>query len=85
MKRVSRVKSSLIAVSLGIVAALCLGLAAAGCNKPGAYCSCSEEEHAPQTYYVCPMHPEVQRPAPGKCPTCGMELVKTTSEVPQTR
>lgn len=27
--------------------------------------------------YTCPMHPEVQQPNPGKCPKCGMDLVKT--------
>jgi len=26
--------------------------------------------------YTCPMHPEVQQAAPGKCPKCGMALVK---------
>jgi uncharacterized protein involved in copper resistance len=26
--------------------------------------------------YVCPMHPEVTSSAPGKCPKCGMTLVK---------
>lgn len=25
--------------------------------------------------YVCPMHPEVREPAPGRCPKCGMNLV----------
>jgi len=25
--------------------------------------------------YVCPMHPDVVRPGPGRCPRCGMELV----------
>jgi hypothetical protein len=25
--------------------------------------------------YVCPMHPEVTGPMPGRCPKCGMELV----------
>ena len=25
--------------------------------------------------YTCPMHPEVQQPAPGRCPKCGMKLV----------
>ena len=27
------------------------------------------------TTYTCPMHPEVQRDAPGQCPKCGMDLV----------
>ncbi|MGH3681544.1 MAG: multicopper oxidase domain-containing protein, partial [Natronosporangium sp.] len=25
--------------------------------------------------YACPMHPEVVRDAPGRCPTCGMKLI----------
>jgi rubrerythrin len=25
--------------------------------------------------YVCPMHPEIVRGAPGSCPICGMKLV----------
>jgi hypothetical protein len=25
--------------------------------------------------YVCPMHPEVRQPTPGKCPKCGMSLM----------
>ena len=25
--------------------------------------------------YFCPMHVNVRRTGPGKCPTCGMELV----------
>jgi hypothetical protein len=27
------------------------------------------------TTYVCPMHPEIVRKEPGKCPICGMKLV----------
>lgn len=26
--------------------------------------------------YVCPMHPQIVKPAPGDCPICGMALVK---------
>jgi hypothetical protein len=33
------------------------------------------EEQAAEVY-VCPMHPEVTSAAPGKCPKCGMDLVK---------
>jgi P-type Cu2+ transporter len=31
--------------------------------------------------YTCPMHPEVIKDAPGKCPKCGMELVPLTKSV----
>ncbi|MEP6673738.1 MAG: DUF6799 domain-containing protein [Ferruginibacter sp.] len=29
--------------------------------------------------YTCPMHPEVTSDKPGKCPKCGMALVKKTN------
>ena len=31
---------------------------------------------ATATQYTCPMHPEVVKDAPGKCPKCGMKLVE---------
>jgi uncharacterized protein YceK len=27
-------------------------------------------------YYTCTMHPEIHSDKPGKCPICGMDLVK---------
>ncbi|MEX1240425.1 MAG: copper-translocating P-type ATPase [Cyclobacteriaceae bacterium] len=33
-----------------------------------------KHEH-PQQKFTCPMHPEVVKDAPGKCPKCGMDLV----------
>lgn len=32
-------------------------------------------------YYTCPMHPEVKSSQPGKCPKCGMQLVKKQVKV----
>jgi hypothetical protein len=29
-------------------------------------------------YYTCTMHPDVKMEKPGKCPQCGMDLVKKT-------
>jgi len=33
--------------------------------------------------YTCPMHPQIQKAGPGKCPICGMTLVKKTIKVAQ--
>jgi hypothetical protein len=42
--------------------------------------SCSEEKQTVTPngieYYTCPMHPEVHSDKSGKCPSCGMDLVK---------
>jgi len=32
--------------------------------------------------YTCPMHSQIVRDAPGKCPICGMTLVKKESPSP---
>ena len=34
-----------------------------------------------KTVYTCPMHPEVIQGKPGKCPKCGMILVKRVQQV----
>lgn len=36
-------------------------------------------------YYTCSMHPEVIRDMPGKCPKCGMALVKKTIKMTGTK
>src|ERR1700730_10416606 len=32
-------------------------------------------EHQHPQKYTCPMHPQIVRDAPGKCPLCGMKLI----------
>src|SRR3990167_4278605 len=34
---------------------------------------------ATDTLYTCPMHPEVVKNTPGKCPGCGMDLIPKTA------
>lgn len=50
--------------------------------------ACSKKEAAPDAHehtaeakekYTCPMHPNVVQDGPGKCPVCGMDLVKQTA------
>lgn len=33
-----------------------------------------------QTYWTCPMHPQIHSDHPGECPICHMKLVQVTSE-----
>ncbi|MES1220589.1 MAG: heavy metal-binding domain-containing protein, partial [Bacteroidota bacterium] len=45
-------------------------------------CNNNKEPHAAhkteaaKEQYTCPMHSEIIRDKPGKCPICGMDLVK---------
>jgi len=62
-------------LALALLAGL-LAFAVGACQQtpPG-------EAHAhdgASTYYTCPMHPQIVRDAPGKCPICTMDLVKAT-------
>ncbi len=34
------------------------------------------QNEEPKTIYVCPMHPDEMNASSGKCPKCGMELIK---------
>ncbi|MEP7164634.1 MAG: heavy metal-binding domain-containing protein [Ferruginibacter sp.] len=36
----------------------------------------TQHHQTKRTMYTCPMHPEVVKSKPGKCPKCGMALVK---------
>ncbi len=42
----------------------------------GTFANAQTKKEAQQTFYTCVMHPEIHSPKPGKCPKCGMALVK---------
>jgi len=39
-----------------------------------------QKEAATTELYTCPMHPEIIQERPGKCPICGMDLVKEEAD-----
>jgi hypothetical protein len=42
----------------------------------------SDDTRPQATQWTCPMHPEVVRSEPGKCPICGMKLVPRSKDSP---
>lgn len=42
----------------------------------GFFANAQVKKEEQQTFYTCVMHPEIHSPKPGKCPKCGMALVK---------
>ncbi len=47
-----------------------------GSGQEPAHAHAAGATHEEAAVYTCPMHPEVTATAPGKCPKCGMTLVK---------
>ncbi len=48
---------------------------AVACKNPND----NQHTHAPVERYTCPMHPQVVKDQPGKCPVCEMDLVALTT------
>lgn len=43
----------------------------------------SQQEHEPaeeEQMWTCSMHPQIQKPNPGQCPICGMDLIPVSGE-----
>jgi rubrerythrin len=43
----------------------------------------SEQTNPQNFYYTCPMHPQILADKPGKCPICGMTLIKKEGAPPK--
>ncbi|MBX7230950.1 MAG: hypothetical protein K1X29_02590 [Bdellovibrionales bacterium] len=67
-----------------LATALLLTLGIGACSKQADQKSSQDSlkvaHEDPQGYYTCPMHPQVHEHKPGKCPICGMALVKVSGE-----
>lgn len=57
-----------------------LALTLASCSDVGNRKDVKENNRAGSQTYTCPMHPQVLSDKPGKCPVCGMALVRKTEE-----
>jgi len=66
-------KSKVYAMALILSAGSFLFFACSGGSTPKAS---TEQTIAEKAVYTCEMHPEVVSDKPGKCPKCGMELIK---------
>jgi membrane fusion protein, copper/silver efflux system len=67
-------KAKMIVIGLMVVLAAAVMLTA--CEKKAAVKTEAPAASGQAVVYTCPMHPEVISDKPGKCPKCGMDLVK---------
>ena len=37
-----------------------------------------EQAESAVKFWTCSMHPQIQKPGPGQCPLCGMDLIPVT-------
>lgn len=68
-----------------ILLLLPLNFLISGCTKKttkesGEASSTKVDHEDQQSYYTCPMHPQVHEHKPGKCPICGMTLVEVLGQ-----
>jgi Cu(I)/Ag(I) efflux system membrane fusion protein len=67
-------------ISLAIIT-ISMVIVFSSCSDSAPKNSVSESNTNEKATYTCTMHPEIKRDKPGKCPKCGMELVKMNSHV----
>jgi Cu(I)/Ag(I) efflux system membrane fusion protein len=70
-KIIRRLSSSVLLVVFGAGIIACTPQESASLRGPG-----PTEEDNKNTIWTCPMHPQIKKDAAGKCPICGMDLVK---------
>ena len=61
---------------LTLAAGLLLGILLRGCVSCGSSVTDGDEEDSGDAVWTCSMDPQVKQPGPGKCPKCGMDLIK---------
>ncbi len=71
-------KKSIIIIGLAIFGVLTIS----SCGNNASKDAKTEQAATTKTIYTCEMHPSVVSDKPGKCPICGMDLIK--KEVPIT-
>lgn len=64
-------------MNLLFVGMAALSLTIAACGSQDKKSSATEQNSTnAKALYTCSMHPEVRSDKPGKCPKCGMKLIK---------
>ena len=76
MERTKMKTKTIITIVLAVLVSGYLLVSVQGCKREGT----PSKAPAAKEVYSCPMHPEVTSDKPGKCPKCGMNLVKKAAE-----
>lgn len=64
-------------INLAITCLVAITLTFGACGSQEKKDPATEQNSTSQkALYTCSMHPEVRSDRPGKCPKCGMELIK---------
>lgn len=61
------------------ILSILLALFLAACSSERGKTPGTDEQKQVKKIYTCPMHPEIVKNEPGRCPICGMDLVEKSS------
>ena len=75
-------KATMFALLLGTIATV---VALNACTAPENMKDRTTSVSPAETYYTCPMHPQIHAKEPGSCPICGMTLVRVDRQTFQER
>jgi hypothetical protein len=69
-------KRLFVIIVIMVIVVIGSGMLNACSNQPTQTEKTTQTAATGKELYVCPMHPEETSDKPGKCPKCGMDLVK---------
>jgi len=82
MRSIINARARIVLMSVPLLVAACASTQREPSGDPEKTASDPDRATPMADSYTCPMHPQIVRDAPGKCPICGMNLVKKENPSP---
>ena len=82
MRSIINTRARIVLMSVPLLVAACVSTQREPSRDREATATAHDHATPMADSYTCPMHPQIVKDAPGRCPICGMNLVKKESPSP---